>query len=112
MLIQLCFSIFAVHARDVGNADLFRTRGLAFIFIGTIAKSFLVHLRDHVDDPSIFFRLALRQKIQMRHFRRDEQHRRRIGARGHARAAADALRRVHRELGGVFGDRHGIGFGR
>jgi len=61
--------------------------------------------RDHLTDSVFGFDFSLGQLRQMRHFGRDKEHRGGVLAGRHARAAADALRRVHRTVRVGFGDR-------
>ena len=55
-----------------------------------LPKSFRVHLVDHRGGTSIFFRLALGERVEVPHFGRHEEHGRGVRAGRHAGAAADA----------------------
>ena len=55
--------------------------------------------------------LALRQQRQVRDLRAQEEMRRRVLAGRHARAAADACRRVHRGFGELLWNRNRIAVG-
>ena len=81
---------------NVGQFDSGGTSGFAFLGDRTAAEAFLVHLGDHAQHALGPFTLTLRQRGHLRHFGRDEQHRRSIFARSDAGTAADARRGVHR----------------
>ena len=92
------------HLRDVRNRDQFRADSLAFAFVRAVSEAFGFHLLDHAHDPALAFGLSLGQQRQMGDLGAREQMRRRVLAGRHARAAADARRRVHgRCLNGPWG---------
>jgi len=61
-LAELCARVFAVELRDETDADLGGTHCFAFVGVGAITKSLLIHYLNHFQHPSFAFGRALRQK--------------------------------------------------
>ena len=80
----------AVEIADVFLADGFRTDGGALVLVGAVAESFLVHLADHGQRPTVGFWFALWEEIEMIHLGGHEQHGAAIFTGSHARATSDA----------------------
>ena len=92
--------------------DRLRARRTALILIRAVAKAFLVHRVHHREHPTIPLGLALWQQSEVTHFCGYKEHRTRVLARRDARAATDALRGVHRQIGIALRHRCRIRFGR
>src|SRR5262245_64341577 len=90
--------VVAIHTRDVGDRDLLRAHGFALTFVRAAAEALGVMPVDHPDDARVALGLSLRQQAEVRDLGRGEERCRRVLARRDARAAADALRRVHRQV--------------
>ena len=103
-VLELRLHVVAVEEGDEVDADLLRARLLALAVVGAGAEEALHHL-DHVDHPLVALGLALREQAEVRDLGRGEQLGGAVGARGHARAAADARGGVHRRVGGFLGHR-------
>ena len=65
LLRQIDLAVIFVHARDMGNTDLFGAGGFAFVGVGTITKLFFVHLADHIKHARFLLGFPLRQMIKM-----------------------------------------------
>ena len=92
--------------------DRLRARRTTLILIGAVAKAFLVHRVHHREHPTIPLGLPLWQQSEVAHFCGYKEHRTRVLARRDARAATDALRGVHRQIGIALRHRGRIRFGR
>ena len=64
--------VFAVHLRDEAGADLGWANRFAFINVGAIAETFLVHLPNHAKNAARALRLTLRQEREMGNLRGGE----------------------------------------
>ena len=73
-----------------------------------LPKTLRVHLRHHAQRAPMPLRLALRQQAEVRDLRAGEQRGRRVRARRHAGAAADAGGRVHRAVRVFLRHRDGV----
>ncbi len=94
------------------HRDLLRADRFALRVVAAVAEAFLVHLGDHLLHPLVPLGLALGQVAEVRDLGRHEEHRRGVRAGRHAGAAADAGRRVHRQVGLLLRHRQGVGVGR
>src|SRR5438094_2352904 len=100
--------VVCVGLCDDFQPDLFRASRFAFANVGAIGESFAIHLPHHGQSATVPFRLPLREMCQVRNLRADEQCCRGVRAGGHARPAADARRRVHRQVGVLLANRHSV----
>src|SRR5687768_542614 len=66
--------VIAIHARDEFEADFLGAHGFAGARDGAIAKTFRVHLADHVEGAALAFGLALRKQTKVGNFGRDKKH--------------------------------------
>ena len=69
------FQIFPSHTGNMGDRNRFGTNCLAFRVIRAVSEKLLIHLENHVQSPSIPFRLSLWQQSQLRDFRAGKQRR-------------------------------------
>ncbi len=60
--------VISVHFRDEIERLAFRANRLTFAEIRAISKARVVHRADHRENAAIFFRLALRKRIELRDF--------------------------------------------
>lgn len=104
--------VITIHLGDESDADLFGTDGLAFGGVGAGAECFFVHLMNHAPYALASLGMALRQVGEVGDLGCDEQHGRRVLARGHASAAADAFGRVHGGFSVFPGDGERVRVGR
>src|SRR6185312_2707904 len=98
--------VIAVHLLDHVDADLLGARFLTLTEPRAISEPFDIHLLDHADHATVALGLALRQLPEMRDLGSREQRRRRVGARSHARTAADTGRGIHCMVGARLADQN------
>jgi len=60
--------VIAIHFCDEIERLTFRANGLAFAEIGAIAEARFVHSVNHREHAFVFFRLALRERVELRDF--------------------------------------------
>src|SRR5262245_66212628 len=90
--------VIAVQLGDKLHADLLRAGGLALVLVGAVPEPLAVVLGDHREHAVPSLGPALGEAAQVRDLGRDEQHGRRVLARGRASPTADARGRVHGPL--------------
>ena len=92
---ELGLDHLAVQAGDVGNRLVLRAYSLASTGVGTVTKSELVHLGNHVLHTTGSLYSTLGMQSQLANLRRYEQHGRSILRCSTASATADARSAVH-----------------
>src|ERR1035437_10961340 len=80
----------AIHPADELDGNFLGTNRFAFAMVRATSKNFLRHSGDHTQGSLIALRLSLRKRVEVRDLRGSKQHRRGVGAGGHAGAASDA----------------------
>jgi len=102
-------AIFGIQAGDIGYRNILRTDRFTGAGGGAAAKSFLIHLGDHIGHARLAFGVTLGQEGQMGNFRRHEQQCGAILTGSYAGAAADTGGGGEGAIGLIFFDREGVG---
>ena len=81
--------VFSVHSGNVGQRDALWTFHFASAGIGTVAKTFQVHLMHHVQDPVLGFYPTLWQQSVLTHLGPNKEHGGRVLTGRNAGATTD-----------------------
>ncbi len=106
-LLQSRNDIIAIHARNEVDRNALRTNSFALAVHGA-ASEVLFHHFHHLQHAAVAFRLALREKSEVRDFGGSEELGGTVRTLRDARAALDAFGGVHRILLHDFRDRNRV----
>jgi len=101
--------VVAIQFGDPANADFFRAGSFTLILVGAVAEAFFVHLADHAEGASVFFRLALGQGVKLAGFGRNKEHGTGIFAGGDTGATTNAGSGVHGGISDFFSNEDAVG---
>src|SRR5690349_19550218 len=106
---QFGAQVIIIHAADVGQRYFLRAFCFAGAGVGTVTKTFFVHLCNHGLYAAVTLWLALRQQTQLRYLGRYEQHSRSIFTGGNTCTATNTGSRVESLVSNNFRDRDHVG---